>query len=232
MKYPLRSLLACLLAAASLLALPAAMAATFALESTTVILEESEGQTAFGVTNHGDQPLLLVTRLEELGGGPPMAGRILISPPITRIDPGQSQQVNFSLKQGAPLQREVMLRAAFEGITPQAENGQLSMPVRQEIGLLIQPAAVPRSSAPWRDLSLSIANGELVLSNPGRHVVRLSRNLRLQPGNAPVQLEHAWLMSGEVRRVPIAQPPPQAIRIVPMSRYGFVLPDVTLPVSQ
>lgn len=231
MKHHLRLAFARLLAATSLLALPAAIAATFALESTTVILEESEGQTAFDVTNNGDQPLLLVTRLEELGG-PPMAGRILISPPITRIDPGQSQQVNFSLKPGAPLQWEVMLRAAFEGITPQAGKGQLSMPVRQEIGFLIQPAAFPRSSAPWRDLNLSIDNGELVLSNPGRHVVRLSRNLRLQPGNVPVHLEHAWLMSGEVRRVPVAPSQPQAISIVPMSRYGFVLPAVTLPVSQ
>lgn len=65
--------------AAALALPPSANAVSFALESTTVILRERDGQTAFNITNEGDRPLLLLTRLDDLGG-PPMAGKILIAP--------------------------------------------------------------------------------------------------------------------------------------------------------
>jgi fimbrial chaperone protein len=215
--------------AAALALPPSANAVSFALESTTVILRERDGQTAFNITNEGDRPLLLLTRLDDLGG-PPMAGKILIAPPITRIDPGQSQQVNFILKQGPPLRHEVMLKVSFEGITPQTGDSALTMPVRQEIAFLIQPAAVPKSGSPWQDLKLSLDGDALVLRNPGRHVIRLARDLRLEPGDTPANLGQAWLMPGETRRVTIKQHP-RAVGIVPLSRYGLALPAVTLPIA-
>ncbi|MBR8655921.1 fimbria/pilus periplasmic chaperone [Achromobacter sp. Marseille-Q0513] len=215
--------------AAALALPPSAKAVSFALESTTVILQERDGQTAFNITNEGDRPLLLLTGLDDLGG-PPMAGKILIAPPITRIDPGQSQQVNFILKQGPPLRHEVMLKVSFEGITPQTGGSTLIMPVRQEIAFLIQPAALPPSRTPWQDLKLSLDRDALVLRNPGQHVIRLGRDLRLRPGDTPANLGQAWLMPGETRRVPVKQRP-RAVGIVPLSRYGLALPGITLPVS-
>src|ERR1700744_4855694 len=83
-----------------------AFASSFTLESTTVVLDEREGQVAFNVKNDGDTPLLLVSKVDNLDDSN-LAGRILISPPITRVDPGQSQQVNYSLKKGAPIDHEV-----------------------------------------------------------------------------------------------------------------------------
>ncbi len=43
-----------------------AIAATFQLQSTTVILEEREGRTAFQVTNTGEEPILLISKLADL----------------------------------------------------------------------------------------------------------------------------------------------------------------------
>ena len=60
--------------------------------------------------------------------------RILIYPPITRIDAGQSQQVNFVLRKGKPLTHEVMLKASFEGIMQTTENSIVQI-VLQALGL-------------------------------------------------------------------------------------------------
>ncbi|WP_430390128.1 fimbria/pilus chaperone family protein [Dyella sp. 20L07] len=207
-----------------------AMAATFTLESTTVVLEEREGKVAFNIKNDGEQPLLLVSKVENLDDAN-VAGRILISPPITRIDPGMSQQVNYVLKKGESLDREVMLKASFEGVTPKATDSAMVMPVRQEIGFLIQPAAVPKSDAPWKDLKLSGDGGALVIENPGKHVIRLSRTLTVMPGEQTVNLDHAYLMPGEKQRIAVTQRP-VSVGITPMSRYGFVQQSVTLPVTK
>jgi fimbrial chaperone protein len=218
------------LIAASAFAVSHAMAATFALESTTVILDERETQVAFNVKNEGDQPLLLVTKVDNLDDSK-LAGRILISPPITRIDPGMSQQVNFSLKKGEPLDREVMLKASFEGVEQKTKESGMVMPVRQEIGFLVQPVAVPKVSAPWQDLKFSADGDALVVENPGKHVIRLSRTLTLTPGNQTVNLDNAYLMPGEKHRIAVPGQP-ASVSITPMSRYGFVQQPVTLPVAR
>lgn len=207
-----------------------AVAATFTLESTTVILDEREAQVAFNVKNDGDKPLLLVSRLDNLDGGN-FAGRILISPPITRIDPGQSQQVNYSLKKGPPLDREVMLKASFEGVTQKTSESVMVIPIRQEIGFLVQPAAVPKTSAPWQELELSVNGEDLVLENPGKHVIRLSRTVTLMQGKQTVSLDHAYVMPGEKQRISVSERP-DSVSIVPLSRYGFVLQPVTLQVKE
>jgi fimbrial chaperone protein len=218
------------LIAASAFAASHAVAATFTLESTTVVLDERDGRTAFNVKNDGDQPLLLVSKLDNLDDSN-LAGQILISPPITRIDPGQSQQVNYLLKKGPPLDREVMLKASFEGVTQKTSESATVMPIRQEIGFLIQPSAVPKVSAPWEDLKLSVDGQNLVLDNPGKHVIRLSRTLTLMPGRQTVNLDHAWLMPGEKRQIVVPENV-ESVSLTPLSRSGFVLESVTLPATR
>nr|WP_311528472.1 fimbria/pilus chaperone family protein [uncultured Ralstonia sp.] len=219
----------CALAAGSAFCVSAANASTFTLQSTTVVLPEQDSRVAFNVKNDGQSPILLVTKLDNLEDET-FAGRVLVAPPITRIDPGQSQQVNFVLKKGAPLDREVMLKASFEGVTQQSEQSAMVFPVRQEIGFLIQPTAVPKVNDPWRDLKLSASADELVLHNPGKHVIRLGRSLTLMPGNQIVNLDAAYVMPGATKRVPITAQP-STVNVVPLSRYGYTLDAVALPVG-
>lgn len=72
--------------------------ASFQLETMTVILDAGEGRKVFNVKNTGNSPILLSTKVEELDGSTKLAGDIMISPPIVRIEPQQSQQINFILK--------------------------------------------------------------------------------------------------------------------------------------
>ncbi|WP_069230183.1 fimbria/pilus chaperone family protein [Burkholderia territorii] len=225
----LLSLVLCAMAVGSTFSPTLAEAGTFTLESTTVVLPEQDSRVSFNVKNDGQSPMLLVTKLDDLDDRG-FAGRVLVTPPLTRIDPGQSQQVNFVLKKGERLEREIMLKASFEGVTQQSELSSMVFPVRQEIALLIQPATVPKVNNPWSDLKVSASASELVLHNPGKHVIRLGRSLTLMPGREAVNLDAAYILPGSTKRLRIGSRP-TAVVILPLSRFGYTLDAVELPVG-
>ena len=207
-----------------------AMASTFKLQSNTVILEERDGRTAFNVTNTGKEPILLVSKVEDLVEDH-MAGNVLVTPTVTRIDPGQSQIVNFSLKKGVKLDREYMLRASFEGVTQKAERG-MRMPIRQQIGFILQPKSVAAEPRPWQDLRLTVEGDDIVVSNPGKHVVRLGPTLTVQPSGATGALPRPYVMPGESLKVSFPNlGAAQNVSIVPLSRYGFAMEADVLPLG-
>lgn len=192
--------------------------ASFQLESMGVVLEESTGRVNFSIKNTSSEALLLATKVDDLDDKE-FSKSVLVSPPIARIDAGQSQQIHFVLKQGTVLTHEVMLRASFEGIG-QARDNSARMPVRQSIGMFIQPKSVAVSKAPWDDINLTFADGFLLLKNTGLHVVRLAPQLTLLPSRKNMSLNNYFLMSGEAVKVKV-EVKPTAVEIVPLSRYGF-----------
>lgn len=202
--------------------------ASFQLESMGIVLEESSGRTTFSIKNTTAEPILLATKVEDLDGKA-FSKMVLISPPISRIDAGQSQQVNFVLKQGAVLPHEVMLKASFEGVG-QAVDNSARIPVRQSIGLIIQPKAVAVSKTPWDDLQLSQVGTTLVVKNNGLHVVRLAPQLILLPSKQVVPLDNYYLMSGEEKKVTVSGKV-TSVGMTPLGRYGFKQADITLPVK-
>lgn len=200
----------------------------FQLESTGIVLEEKEGRVSFTIQNTSQAPILLASQVEDLDNAG-FSKNVLLSPPITRIEPGQSQQVNFLLKKGSTLTHEVMLKASFEGIMQVVENSA-QMPIRQSVSLIIQPAAVAMTATPWSDLKITRDRQALVLSNTGKHVIRFAPQLKLNPDGGFLPLDSLYLMAGEARRVPV-NGSPVSIGLTPLSRYGARLPEVTLPVS-
>lgn len=203
--------------------------ASFQLESTGVVLTESEGRVSFNISNSSSEPILLASKLEDLDKTG-MSKNVLISPPITRIDAGQSQQVNFVLKKGVTLTHEVMLRASFEGIVQSVDNSA-RMPVRQSIGFIIQPASVAVSKTPWESLDIRMEGTQLVVSNIGKHVVRLAPVLTLKPSGKSLYLTEQYLLVGDVRKFE-AGGNVTSVMLTPFSRYGFKINDVTLPVKK
>ena len=202
--------------------------ASFKLESTGVILKEKDGRTSFNVENVSAEPILLVTKISDLDNNG-VSKNILVSPPVVRIDPGQSQQVNFVLKQGTVLNHEVLLKASFEGVSQASENSA-KMPIRQDVGLLVIPASVAETKTPWDDLTLKYEGNELVMSNSGKHVIRLAPQFTLKPSNEVVPLGGLYILPTETKRFKV-QSKPDSIEISPLSRYGFKQQDVTLSVK-
>lgn len=202
--------------------------ASFQLESMGVVLEESAGRVNFSIKNTSSEPILLATKVVDLDGKN-FSKSILVSPPISRIEAGQSQQVNFVLKQGTVLEHEVMLKASFEGIG-QAIDNSTRMPIRQSIGMIVQPKSVAVSKTPWDDLQVTYEGDKLVVKNTGLHVIRLAPQLVLLPARKSVPLDNYYLMSGEEKKVKV-EGKPTAVEIMPLSRYGFKQDNVTLPVK-
>lgn len=207
-----------------------AMASTFQLQSNTIILEEREGRTAFNIKNPGTQPILLVSKVEDLDDEG-MAGNVIVTPAVTRIDPGQSQLVNFALKKGVKLDHEYLLRASFEGISQKAERG-MRMPIRQQIGFIVQPKHVAAETQPWQDLRFAVEGTTLKVQNSGKHVIRIGPALTLQPSGAVATLPRPYLMAGESIDLPVeAIGAAQQVEIVPLSRYGFANDKALLPIT-
>ncbi|CAI1062954.1 putative fimbrial chaperone protein [Serratia marcescens] len=202
--------------------------ASFQLESMGIVLEENPGRVSFSIRNSSSEPILLATKVEDLDGKG-FSKAVLLSPPIARIEAGQSQQVNFVLKPGTALPHEVMLKASFEGIG-QAVDNSARMPVRQSIGLILQPKAVAVSKTPWDDLRLSVTDGRLKITNGGLHVVRLAPQLTLQPSGKVAALKNYYLMAGETQTLGV-EGQPTSVVITPLSRYGFKQDAVTLTVK-
>jgi fimbrial chaperone protein len=209
-------------------ALPA-MASSFRLQSTTVVMDERDGRTSFNVTNTGSDPILLLTQLEDLGNEQ-MAKNVLVTPAVTRIDPDQSQIIHFTLKQGVKLDREYMLKASFEGVEQVIKSGT-SMPVRQQIGFIVQPKSVAVEPQPWKELTVKVSGNQLTLSNPGKHVVRLGPVVKLASGQE-VPLANAYILPGQsLSASHDGFAAAKQISITPLSRYGLVLPAAVLPVE-
>ena len=219
------------LAVMSVVTLPAA-ASTFRLQSNTIILEEREGRASFNVTNTGKEPILLLSKLENLVDDDNMAGNVIVTPAVTRIDPEQSQIVNFALKKGVKLDREYMLRASFEGVTQKAERG-MRMPVRQQIGFILQPKSVAAEPRPWQDLRFKVEGNNMVVTNSGKHVIRLGPALTAKPSGAVGTLPHPYVMPGESLNVSFENlGTAQKVGITPLSRFGFATGVDELPVAQ
>ncbi|WP_164931837.1 fimbria/pilus chaperone family protein [Dyella sp. M7H15-1] len=206
------------------------VATSFRLQTITVVLDERDGRTDFNVTNTGSEPMLLLTKLQDVDSTP-MSANILVTPAVTRIDPGQSQLVHFMLKKGVKLEREYLLKASFEGVTQRADKGA-RMTVRQQVGFILQPKSVPVEERPWKDLRVQVNGDSLILTNAGRHIVRLMPSIALQPKGVDLPLEHPYILPGQrVSAAGAAVGGTTQIAITPLSRYGFAQAKAELTVA-
>jgi len=205
--------------------------ASFQLETMTVILDASEQRKVFSVKNRSNEPILLSTKVADIAGGSAFAHNVIISPPITRIEPDQSQQINFVLKKGVNLSQEALLKVSFQGIGAERKN-TTRMPIRQDIAMLIIPTGMRVSQSPWETLAVKQQGDQLILSNTGQQVIRLSPNFTGLPGNEVYNLGQFYLRPGE-NRIVTAKRELNDIRISPLSRYGFKMQnDAVIKVVQ
>jgi len=202
--------------------------ASIALEAGSVLLDENEKRTGFNITNTGHEPILLISKVENLREGD-IAHRIILTPPITRIDPKQSQLIHYMLRDGEPLQEEHMLAASFEAVPINRAN-VATVNIKQVIAMMIYPKSVPPVNEAWRDLALTHQNGMLEIRNKGRHVVRLLPSISIGRESSNISLEHAYLLPGDTAQYPV-QDAPKHITIRPMNRHGSALPAVDLLVT-
>lgn len=204
---------------AGLLVLSWGAHASFQLETMTVILDTGESRKVFNVKNTSKEPILLSTKVSNLEGGDNLAQDVMVSPPITRIEPEQSQQINFVLKKGVDIDHEALLKVSFQGVGATKAN-TTKMPIRQDVAMLVTPADMMVSQTPWNTLRVKQQGEQLTLTNTGKQVIRLAPNFTGLPSKADYSIGQFYLRPGEHKVVDVKGQLSE-IEIMPLSRYGF-----------
>lgn len=204
--------------------------ASFQLETMTVILDSEEPRKIFNVKNTGSEPILLSTKVSDLDKQHEIAKNIIITPPITRIEPDQSQNINFILKGGIEFDDEQILKASFQGIGV-AKVNSTKMPIRQDIAMLIIPKGLTIEREPWKNLEVKQVNNQLILKNNGKQVIRMAPAFSSLPSNNGYSIGQFYIRPQEEIKVDVKEKLTE-IQISPLSRYGFKLAgDIKMKVN-
>ncbi|ELZ9705335.1 fimbrial chaperone [Proteus mirabilis] len=204
--------------------------ASFQLETMTVILDSEEPRKIFNVKNTGSEPILLSTKVSDLDKQHEIAKNIIITPPITRIEPDQSQNINFILKDGIKFDDEQILKASFQGIGV-AKVNSTKMPIRQDIAMLIIPKGLTIEREPWKNLEVKQVNNQLILKNNGKQVIRMAPAFSSLPSNNGYSIGQFYIRPQEEIKVDVKEKLTE-IKISPLSRYGFKLAgDIKMKVN-
>ncbi|MGF6192702.1 fimbria/pilus chaperone family protein [Serratia sp. 2723] len=203
-------------------------------ESSAVIIDEAQKGGSINVKNTENVPVLLYTKIVELPDD--MAPRLIVTQPVARLEPGQSQRVRFVLNTDTPLQSEHIKRVYFEGVTERtSDNSQVSVSVRQDLPVIIVPKGLSAKRDMWTDLDWSVSASSLKVTNTGRHVVRLTPQVKLQPAGNVLPLSKSYILPGEtlVATVPASTrlSGQQRVEFSPVTRYGFGVGVQTAPLS-
>ncbi|MDC5889390.1 fimbria/pilus chaperone family protein [Proteus mirabilis] len=204
--------------------------ASFQLETMTVILDSEEPRKIFNVKNTGSEPILLSTKVSDLDKQHEIAKNIIITPPITRIEPDQSQNINFILKDGIEFDDEQILKASFQGIGV-AKVNSTKMPIRQDIAMLIIPKGLTIEREPWKNLEVKQVNNQLILKNNGKQIIRMAPAFSSLPSNNGYSIGQFYIRPQEEIKVDVKEKLTE-IKISPLSRYGFKLAgDIKMKVN-
>jgi len=105
-------------------------------ETTVVILNEEEGEATLNVKNTDPGPALLHSVILNLPEDPEPL--LIVTPPITRVEAGDTQLVRFISTAKQPLKTQRLKRVSFEGI-PEARapgGATIGITLRQSLPLI------------------------------------------------------------------------------------------------
>ncbi|MCW2267539.1 Chaperone protein caf1M precursor [compost metagenome] len=195
-------------------------------KSSVVILEEANTSgTAFLVTNTDPHASLLAVFIENLPED--QDNLLVVQPTVTRVEAGHEQQVLFHYVGTEPLKEQRLKRVIFEGIREQAPgaNGSMrvSFGVRQNLPVILHPKGLAKNRSPWEGLTWHVDGNQLRVENNTPYVVRLGRELLLNPGQLRVDLPRSYVLANEhvSLELPTAIGAASSVRFQPATVYGY-----------
>lgn len=229
-----KGLFALLVGTAATLATPFVSATGMQPETSVVILYEDEGETSINVKNTDPTPSLLYSTIQNIPEDSETL--VILTPPVTRVEAGETQLVRFLRQGGEPSKTQRLKRVIFEGISQKPNTkGQatIGVSVRQNLPLIIHPKGLERNREPWKLLKWSIQDGKLVVVNDSAYVVRMSQEMELKPSGKMASLPRAYVLPGETLKVALD---PQAthstsVTIGPATVYGFAVDNYDAPIG-
>lgn len=122
-------------------------------ETTVVILNEEDGEATLNIKNTDPGAALLHSVIQNIPED--LESLLIVTPPITRVESGDTQLVRFIMTAKAPLKTQRLKRVSFEGI-PQARTpggATIGITLRQNLPLILHPKGLPKHDAPWQLLT-------------------------------------------------------------------------------
>lgn len=108
------NLLGMLMGSVAALAAPVVMATGMQPETSVVILYEAEGETSINIKNTDGTAALLYSSIENIPED--TESLVVLTPPVTRVEAGETQLVRFLRQGGEPSKNQRLKRVIFEGI--------------------------------------------------------------------------------------------------------------------
>src|SRR3546814_13886528 len=119
-------------------------------ETSVVILNEADGETSINVKNTYGTISLLHSVIENTPED--KDALVLLTPPVARVEPGETQLVRFLLNSGAALKVQRLKRVIFAGIPQRstvAGPATVGMTVRPNLPLIVTHKGLAPNTEPW-----------------------------------------------------------------------------------
>ncbi|WDG42363.1 fimbria/pilus chaperone family protein [Pseudomonas synxantha] len=202
-------------------------------ETTVVVLYEEDGEATINIKNTDEAPALLHSVVENVPED--LEPLLIVTPPITRVEAGETQLVRFISTLKEPLKTQRLKRISFEGI-PQARaagGATIGITLRQNLPLILHPQGLARHHTPWELLKWKRAGQQLTVHNDSAYVVRLAPDVQLLPGNTSAMLPRTYILPGEVlvAKVDAAMDGTAQVQIQPATVYGFSVDSYRAPIN-
>ena len=120
-----KKLYALLAGSAAAIAAPFVYVSGMQPETSVVILYEAEGETSINVKNTDGSPALLYSSIENVPED--SESLVILTPPVTRVEAGETQLVRFLRQGGEPSKTQRLKRVIFEGITHKPNRGAVAL---------------------------------------------------------------------------------------------------------
>ncbi|WP_081944719.1 fimbria/pilus chaperone family protein [Sphingopyxis sp. MWB1] len=201
-------------------------------ETSVVILNEADGETSLNVKNTDEKPSLLYTQVVDIPED--QDALVMLTPPVTRVEPGETQLVRFLLNSKEPLKTQRLKRVIFEGIPQRKSEGsaKIGVTVRQNLPLIIHPKGLERNREPWKLLQWKVEGGRLSVTNDSPYVVRLAQEVTLRPVDKIIDLGRTYVLPGETLTAEgSAESGATSITISPATVYGYSVDTYDAPLE-
>lgn len=192
------------------------------LETSVVVVNTDEGEGVMTLKNTDPTPVLLSSSVENLPGD--TEDSLVVTPPVVRVNPGDSQTVRFMLKT-PPKAVEQFKRAIFEGIPASDKTAdKLQITLRQNVPLIIHPAGLKENGEPWTLLKWEqVGSDSLKVTNTGAYVIRMSPTISVLPQNLNGSLPRSYILPGDTVTVKFSDKltSVQKVKMTPANLYGY-----------
>ena len=202
-------------------------------ETTVVVLYEENGEATINIKNTDAGPALLHSVVENIPED--LEPLLIVTPPIARVEAGDTQLVRFISTLNEPLKTQRLKRVSFEGI-PQARaaaGATIGITLRQNLPLILHPQGLPRHHTPWELLTWKRTGGRLTVHNDSAYVVRLAPDVQLLPQGIVATLPRTYILPGEALTAKVDSPlgGVATVEIQPATVYGFSVDSYRAPIN-